>query len=105
MKDYFLLRMWHADFQSSVNSPHRITYDQPCLVFMHDSPFSINTILSAFLSPEAIETLSGLQSFSLSLLIFLGLIVKQPVAVTRQYHGKKLGINIKVAHLWRCQVK
>lgn len=44
---------------------------------MDDSPFSINTMLSAFLSPEAIETLSGLQSFSLSLPIFLGpLIVK-----------------------------
>lgn len=62
-----------ADSQSSVNTLHRITYKQPCLVSMDDSPFSINTMLSAFLSPAAIETLSGLQSSPLPLPIFLGL--------------------------------
>lgn len=73
MKDHFLQCMWHADSQSCVNSLCRITCMQPCLVFMDDSPFSINTMLSAFLSPEAVEALLGLQSFSLPLPIFLGL--------------------------------
>lgn len=63
MKDHFLLCTWHADSQSSINSLCSITYKQPCLVSMDDGPFSINTMLSAFLNPEATEMLSGLQSF------------------------------------------
>lgn len=66
MKEHFLIYMWHADSQSSVNSLCRIAHRQPCLVSMDDGLFSINTMLAASLSPGAIETLSGLQSFSLS---------------------------------------
>lgn len=73
VKAHYLLHMWHADTQSSVNGLRRITYKKPCLISIDDSPFSIITTLSDFLSPEAIETLSELQSFSLPLPIFLGL--------------------------------
>lgn len=59
----FLSPMYHGNSQSSVNNLHKISYYCPCLVSMDDSPYSINTTLSAFLSPEASEILPGLKSF------------------------------------------
>lgn len=66
--------MYHDNSQSSVNNLHKISYCRLCLVSMDDSPYSINTTLSAFLSPEASEILPGLNFFISSILShFLGL--------------------------------
>lgn len=69
----FLSPMYHNNSQSSVNNLHKISYCRLCLVSMDDSHYSINTTLSAFLSPEATEILPGLNFFlfPLSFHIFL----------------------------------
>lgn len=69
----------------------RITYMQPCLVFMDDSPFSINAMLLAFLSPEAIEALLGLQSFLFPFLFFLGSQSEITCGFHQAISGRNLG--------------
>lgn len=65
---------------------------------MDDGPFSINAMLSAFLSPEAVEAPLGLQSFLFPFPIFSA----SPSAITCHCQQaisrkKKFKINIKVS--------